>query len=95
VAQDLEKTEVLNVFFTSVFISNTRLQESSVGFTWQDFGREGAAGVGSVRRCQKLSPCLKEPFPAGSKTDLPLGKAEPISDGGSDSMITYLREENC
>jgi len=29
--------------------------------------------------------------PAGSKTDLPLAKAEPISDNGSASVITYLR----
>ncbi|GAB0205800.1 mitochondrial enolase superfamily member 1 [Grus japonensis] len=31
-------------------------------------------------------------MPAGSKTDLPLAKAEPISDGGSASVITYLRK---
>ncbi|GAB0209984.1 acid sphingomyelinase-like phosphodiesterase 3b [Grus japonensis] len=30
-------------------------------------------------------------MPAGSKTDPPLAKAEPISDGGSASVITYLR----
>jgi len=32
-----------------------------------------------------------EPMPAGSKTDPPLAKAEPISDGGSASGITQLR----
>ncbi|KAK4824794.1 hypothetical protein QYF61_019462 [Mycteria americana] len=32
-----------------------------------------------------------EPMPAGSKTDPPLAKAEPISNGGSASGITYLR----
>ncbi|GAB0207745.1 AN1-type zinc finger protein 5-like [Grus japonensis] len=30
-------------------------------------------------------------MPAGSKTDPLLAKAEPISDGGSASVITYLR----
>ena len=29
-------------------------------------------------------------FP-GSNSDLPLAKAEPVSDGGSASVITYLR----
>ncbi|KAK4830243.1 hypothetical protein QYF61_009310 [Mycteria americana] len=31
-------------------------------------------------------------MPVGSKTDLPLAKAEPTSDGGSTSVITYLRK---
>ncbi|KAM9590885.1 uncharacterized protein ACIBXB_005925 [Morphnus guianensis] len=34
-------------------------------------------------------------MPAGSKLDLPLTKANPISDGGSTSGITYLRRETC
>ena len=46
-----------------------------------------------MRRCQKLPLCLTEPMPAGSKTDPPLAKAEPISDGGSASGITDLRKE--
>ncbi|KAK4811056.1 hypothetical protein QYF61_016342, partial [Mycteria americana] len=33
---------------------------------------------------------MPEPMPASSKTDPPLAKAEPISDGGSASVITYL-----
>ena len=49
--------------------------------------------MASVRRCQKLPPCPIEPMPADSKSDLPLAKAEPISDGGSASVITYLRRE--
>ncbi|GAB0207243.1 EH domain-containing protein 4 [Grus japonensis] len=32
-------------------------------------------------------------MPASSKTDPPLAKAEPISDGGSASVITYLRRK--
>jgi len=32
-----------------------------------------------------------EPVPAGSKTDLPLAKAEPISNGGSASATTHIR----
>lgn len=43
-----------------------------------------------MRSCQKLPPCLIEPMPAGSKTDPPMAKAEPISDDGSTSGITYL-----
>ncbi|KAK4810610.1 hypothetical protein QYF61_007347 [Mycteria americana] len=34
---------------------------------------------------------LGEPMPAGSKTDPPLAKAEPISDSGTASVIIYLR----
>ena len=48
--------------------------------------------VASVRRCQKLPPCLIEPMPASSKTDPLLAKAEPISNSGSASGITYLRK---
>jgi len=49
---------------------------------------EGLQGVASVRSCQKLSLCPKELTPAGSNMELPLAKAEPISDGGSTSGIT-------
>jgi len=48
--------------------------------------------VASVRSCQKLPPCLIKPVPAGSEMDLVLAKAKPISDGGSTSVITYLRK---
>ena len=54
---------------------------------------KGAAGVASERRHQKLAPCWTEPIPAGSKMDLPLAKAELIRDGGSTSVITYLRKD--
>jgi len=47
--------------------------------------------VPSVRRCQKLSLSPIEPVSASSKTDLLLAKAEPISDGGSTSVTTYIR----
>jgi len=49
---------------------------------------ERAIGVASVRNCEKLPPCLIKPEPAGSRTDPPLAKAKPISDGGSASGIT-------
>jgi len=61
------------------------------GFAWQGFGFRGSTGVASVRSCQKLSPYLIEPVPAGSKMDLLLAKGKPISDSGSTSGITYLR----
>jgi len=47
--------------------------------------------VASVRSCHKLPPCLIKPAPAGSKTDPLLAKAKPVSNGGSASVITYLR----
>lgn len=53
---------------------------------------EGAAGVASVRRHQKLPLCLTEPKSAGSNTDLVLAKAKPISDGGSTSGTTNLKK---
>jgi len=61
------------------------------GLAWQSFGSGGAIGVASVRSCEKHLPCLIKPVPAGSKTDPLLAKAKPISDGGSASVITYLR----
>jgi len=47
--------------------------------------------MASVRSCWKLPLCLMEPVPAGSKRDPLLGKAKPISNGGSTSEITYLK----
>jgi len=44
--------------------------------------------------CEKLreaSPILIKPLSAGSKTDLTLAKAKPISNGGCASGVTYLR----
>ena len=61
------------------------------GLMWQGFGSVGAIGVASLRSCEKLPPCLIKPVPAGSETDPPLAKAKPTSDGGSDSVTTYLR----
>ena len=49
-----------------------------------------------MRRCQKLLPCPTELVPASSNTDLPLAKAESMSNCGSASVKTYLkRGENC
>lgn len=42
---------------------------------------------GDTRRCL----CQAEPVSAGSKTDLLFSKSEPLSDIGSASVITYLR----
>ena len=64
------------------------------GFLWKGFYSSGTMGVASVRSCQKFSPCLIKPVPASSKKmDRLLAKAEPISDGGSSSVTTYLRRE--
>jgi len=48
--------------------------------------------VASVRSCWKLPPYFIKPVLAGSKPDALLPKAKPISDGGSASVITYLRK---
>jgi len=65
----------------------------STGFEWQGFGSGAAAGVASVRSCQKLPLCLTQPMRTGSKTYPTLAKAEPICDGGSASVLTYLRRK--
>lgn len=44
-----------------------------------------------MRSCQKPPICWIEPKPAGSKKDLLLAKARPISDSSSASGIAYLR----
>ena len=45
-----------------------------------------------MRSCWMLPPCPTEPMQAGSKMDLLLAKAKPISDGGSASGITQFRK---
>jgi len=55
---------------------------------WQGFDSRGAIGVAAVRSCEKLPPCRIKPVSAGSKTDLLLAKAKPISDDCSTSGIT-------
>ena len=45
-----------------------------------------------MRSCKKLFPCLIKPVPAVSKMDPQLAKTKPISNGGSASVITYLRK---
>jgi len=59
------------------------------GFAWQGFG-SGRGYRGGF--CEKLPPCLIKPVPAISKVDLLLPKAQPISNCGSTSPITYLRK---
>lgn len=59
-----------------------------LGFVWQ--GSESGRGYrGGI--CQKLSPCPTEPLPAGSRVDLPLLKAEPVSNGSCTSVKPSLR----
>lgn len=65
-------------------------------FMWQGFGSSRAAGVASVRRHQVLPSCQTETVPDASKMEPPLPKAEPFSDAGGASVITYLRKgKNC
>ena len=67
-----------------------------IGFVWQGFGSGGGGGYrgGFCQKLLEASPVFeREPIPAVSKTDPPPAKAEPISDRGSDSVMTYLRRE--
>ena len=49
------------------------------------------AGLSSVGRCRNCPHARTQPMPASSKWDPPPAKAEPVSDSGSGSGITYLR----
>lgn len=60
-----------------------------VAWFWYWDGR--ATGLASVIRYYKLSLCPMDPIPAGTKMDLLLAKAEPITDGGNTSGIKELR----
>jgi len=53
----------------------------------------GGTGVSAVRSCQKISLCPTEPMTAGCRMDPSLAKTKPFSDGGSISVITYLRRK--
>lgn len=48
-----------------------------------------------MRKCQKLLPCLIEPFAAASKIDGLRAKAEPINNGSNAYRITDTRRKNC
>lgn len=61
-----------------------------IEFAWPHFG--GGYRVGFERSCWKLPPCLTETMPGGSKENVQ-AKAEPSSDGGNTSVITYLRRK--
>lgn len=50
------------------------------------------AEMATIRKHQKLSPCQTQPVPVSPKMDLPLAKAEPISNADSSSVIIYLRK---
>ena len=48
--------------------------------------------MASARTDQELLPCRAEPVSDGFRMDPPLPKAEPMSDAGGISVITYLRK---
>jgi len=50
-------------------------------------GWERAAGVASMRRYQKLSPCQVEPVSVSSKTDPPLAKSRSTRNVGERSEM--------
>lgn len=49
--------------------------------------------VASERNCQKPPPCPSESMPGGSKMDVLLTKAEPISNYSNTSVMRYLRKK--
>lgn len=55
------------------------------------FGSGRATELASVRRHYKLSLCLMDPMPAGTKVGLLLAKAEPIRDVGNTSEMKELK----
>jgi len=55
-------------------------------------GMKAATGVASVRRCQELPSCHSESVSAGFKTDLSLGKPEPINSAGSIIVINVFQK---
>lgn len=62
-----------------------------IGFMYHGFSNRGIAGVASVGRDSGLPPCQREPVPDSIKPDLPLAKAELISNTGEasiDNMFT-------
>lgn len=61
-----------------------------LGFVWQVFCSRGGCRGSIFEKLQKLPLCPSEPKPAGSKSDLPLAKAECISETGSASRRTDL-----
>jgi len=63
-----------------------------IWFAWQGFGSRGPTGVAFVRSCEKLPLYLTKPVQACSKRDKLMAKAEPISNGGSASVITCSRK---
>jgi len=76
------------LLFTSCFQSRNSEELCGPWFVWQGFGSGGGGiGVTFVRSCEKLPLSLIKPVPAGSKTDLLLAKAKPVSDSGSTSVI--------
>lgn len=64
-----------------------------IGFAWLGFGSRRDCGVASVRSSYKVPPCLTEPVPATSRTDLPLAKAEPIREGSYISNNVFNKEK--
>ena len=61
---------------------------------WQGFGSRGGYRGGFSEKLLEAYPVSPtEPIPAGSKMDPLLAKAEPISDSGNASVITYSRRK--
>ncbi|PKU41580.1 protein pxr1-like [Limosa lapponica baueri] len=70
------------------YLTRLKLQAEQVSRQEECLGSSRTAGVASVRRHQKLSPCWLETVAASFEMDLPLAKAEPSSNVGSASGIT-------
>lgn len=66
---------------------------SCIGFSWPASGVGGGrvGSVASVRIYQKLSQCLTEPMPAGSRMGPLLAKSESVRNDSNDSVTKFLR----
>lgn len=74
----------------------TCIFKQCIGFTCQGFSCRNIAGVASAGRDQELPPCQREPVPDSLKPDLPLAKAELISNaGGAPTDNTLTKTELC
>lgn len=60
-------------------------------FCMSRFGQWGSHRGGFCKKLPEAVSCPVEPMPAGSKKDPPLAQAEPPSESGNTSGITYFR----
>lgn len=81
-----EKTQIAATYAVQNDLCRMRTNPDLLGLHGQVLVAGEAAGVTSVRRCQKLP--LSEPMPASSKMDVPLAKSGLVGNEHEASVIT-------